>query len=235
MLSKLLNGEKQELCIDLSRLEMFLRRHSDAHIENNIKIAAVRNGRDIRYVLATRKKDRNFYNIKVETVSENAGIQLENMFDGISVQKIHDDFIKSAKRLSNGVCSGILIKSSDVAKLKGAGIRGLNYRYFETDEIVPVSGRGIVAVVVRDENPDCKKYESDKEAIERLEIERSVIEMTDYGNNIVVNACINRSNVVLSVFINAKGGRLLVEKGTLADKERMVCHMVENIDRFMIK
>ncbi len=89
--------------------------------------------------------------------------------------------------------------------------------------------------MVRDENSDCKKYESDKEAIERLEIERSVIEMTDYGNNIVVNACINRSNVVLSVFINAKGGRLFVEKGTLADKERMVCHMVENIDRFMIK
>ena len=50
MLSKLLDGEKQELCIDLSRLEMFLRRQADAHIENNIKIVAVRNGRDIRYV-----------------------------------------------------------------------------------------------------------------------------------------------------------------------------------------
>lgn len=50
MLSKLLNGEKQELCIDLSRLEMFLRRQPDAHIKNNIKIVAVRNGRDIRYV-----------------------------------------------------------------------------------------------------------------------------------------------------------------------------------------
>lgn len=29
---------------------MFLRRQPDAHIENNIKIVAVRNGRDIRYV-----------------------------------------------------------------------------------------------------------------------------------------------------------------------------------------
>jgi hydroxymethylbilane synthase/uroporphyrinogen III methyltransferase/synthase len=102
------------------------------------------------------------------------------------------------KKLDDGEFDGIVLAAAGLKRLELFDYDRYDYRFFETDEILPAGGQGIIAIEGRRDDAISAMVEqiSDKDTFAELACERTVLNVLQAGCHEAVGiyACVENSN-----------------------------------------
>lgn len=224
---------------ELCEIDQFL---SDDN--EGLTIAAFVRDVDDRYVLMTRRKSsRHFANAVVEVWDSDSGFQLGDRFDGVLCMPSSSRISEQIDRLGREKCDGILLPAAQVINLNFHKNLNFRYNYLDRETVTPNMGRGIIALVCR-QDLECINGlagASSVKLIKKLEIERTVSFKIDEvvhksGEECHYNVCaqIVRGKFKVLVYFRKNGeGRHFNDGGVYYDKERIIEDIIEEIIKYL--
>lgn len=230
--------------IDIAALELWELDKFLSDRDEGLTIAAFVRDVDDRYVLMTRRKsNRHFANAVVEVQDSGSGFQLADRFDGVLCMPGTGGAQIQIDRLFRGKCDGVLLPSAHVINL--GSNRNLNYRYnyLDRETVTPHMGRGIIALVCRQDLECINELAraSAANVIKKLEIERTVsfkIEETlkESRRNCQYSVCaqvVRGKFKVLVYFRKDSVGRHFNGGGSYSDKEKIIGDIIDKIIKYL--
>ena len=147
---------------------------------------------DARDALVLPEGVEDFRRGVIGTSSLRRAIQLKALFPDSEIRPVRGNLITRLKKLDDGEYDALVLA---VAGLKRLGLDDRISRVFETDEIIPAAGQGILAVEGRagGEHPDISGF-TDPNAAACAECERAFVRELDGGctSPVCANAAIHR-------------------------------------------
>lgn len=224
---------------ELCEIDQFL---SDSN--EGLTIAAFVRDVDDRYVLMTRRKSsRHFANAVVEVWDSDSGFQLGDRFDGVLCMPSIGGISEQIDRLGKEKCDGILLPAAQIINLNFHKNLNFRYNYLGRETVTPNMGRGIIALVCR-QDLECinglSKVSSIK-LIKKLEIERTVTCKIDEAVRKSGEKCyysvwarIVKGKFEVLVYFRKNGeGRRFNDSGVYYDKERIIADIIEEIIKYL--
>lgn len=211
---------------------------------NSVMLGARIRNVDDRYVLMTRKKSgKHFSNALVSVPKGNIGSQLQELFDGVTCLETGERLEERVEKLLSEKCDGIMVKASDAINAGFNKIRGIRYKYFDTDTFVSASSDDVIVVLCRNDSSvvESIKDADNKRVSRQMAVEKAVLRyMAD--NNLSSNCHISaRSNMekdrlAIKIYVNKDGyGRYFKVNGEYRDRENMIETVGKEIQSYILK
>lgn len=212
--------------------------------DEGLTIAAFVRDVDDRYVLMTRRKSsRHFANAVVEVWDSESGFQLGDRFDGVLCMPSSGGISEQIDRLNKEKCDGILLPAAQVINLNFYKNFNFRYNYLDRETVTPNMGRGIIALVCRQDLGCINELAraSAVKLIKKLEIERTVSfkigeALNKSGGECYYNVCaqIVKGKFKVLVYLRKNGeGRHFSDGGGYSDKERIIADIIEEIIKYL--
>ncbi len=230
--------------IDIAAFELWELDQFISDRDEGLTIAAFVRDVDDRYVLMTRRKDsKHFANAVVEVCDSNSGFQLADRFDGVLCVPQAGGALVQIDRLSREKCDGILLPSAQVINLAANKNLSYRYNYLDRETVTPHMGRGIIALVCRQDLECINELEraSAVKVIKKLEIERTISirireavcenrERCSYS----VCAQIIKGKFKVLIYLRKNGvGRHFSGGGSYSDKEKIIADIIDEIIKYL--
>jgi hydroxymethylbilane synthase len=166
-------------------------------LKEGLVIAGTLKREDVRDVLVCRRDDVN-KTVKIGTGSLRRQLQLKKILPNSKCVSIRGNVPTRLKKLDDGEFDGIVLAAAGLKRLGLFDYDRYDYRFFETEEILPAGGQGIIAIEGRknDEISAMVGQVSDKDTFAELACERTVLNVLQAGCHEAVGiyACVENSN-----------------------------------------
>lgn len=230
--------------VDIAAFELWELDRFISGRDAGLTIAAFVRDVDDRYVLMTRRKSsKHFASAVVEVCDSESGFQLADRFDGVLCVTGVGGALVQIDRLSKEKCHGVLLPAAQVINL--GSHKNLNYRYnyLDRETVTPHMGRGIIALVCRQDLKCINELAkvSAANVIKKLEIERTISFKIDEAvrksrENCQYSVCaqIIRGKFKVLVYLRRKNsGRHFIRGGSYSDKEKIIADTIDEIIKYL--
>lgn len=205
-----------------------------SHIADDITdVAFVRNV-DNRYVLMTRKKSgKHFSNALVACTETMAGIQLQQMFDGVTCVKTAETIRGQIDRLLSGGCEGVLASCADVINTGCSKVSKVRYKHFDDNTIIPETGDGVLVVLCK-KNSECAEIlgKADNKRLRKEIAIEDMVRKCCEGNErrISVRANLRKEKLDISTYVKKDDfGKYIQRSGSYLEKNQMIIDVSKEI------
>jgi hydroxymethylbilane synthase len=144
--------------------------------------------------------------VKIGTGSLRRQLQLKKILPNSKCVSIRGNVPTRLKKLDDGEFDGIVLAAAGLKRLGLFDYDRYDYRFFETEEILPAGGQGIIAIEGRknDEISAMVGQVSDKDTFAELACERTVLNVLQAGCHEAVGiyACVEKMAGVCSEYSN---------------------------------
>jgi hydroxymethylbilane synthase len=166
-------------------------------LKEGLVIAGTLKREDVRDVLVCRKDDAGIALVeKIGTGSLRRQLQLKKIMPHLECVSIRGNVPTRLKKLDDGEFDGIVLAAAGLKRLELFDYDRYDYRFFETDEILPAGGQGIIAIEGRKDDEISAMVEkiSDKDTFAELACERTVLNVLQAGCHEAVGiyACVEK-------------------------------------------
>lgn len=221
----LLNGE-----IDLA---VHSAKDMPMDIPNGLSIVGVPLREDARDVLISLEDVKEMKNFKVGTSSLRRQLQVKSLYN-VECESLRGNVPTRLNHLRNKKFDAIILASAGLKRLNLDNCEEFKYKYFSTEEFIPASCQGILAVEGRidDELRHIVAKIDDKNTRVCLETERSVLKQLNSSCHEPVGAYayIENDIIYLSALYETNGQvRKVFEKSNVENRDELVKKVVKGL------